>query len=55
MVDKAGLLLRSLAPASGANCNENNPFNPDWKADFYGAHYSRLRRIKRRYDPHDVF
>ncbi|KAF2114264.1 FAD/FMN-containing protein [Lophiotrema nucula] len=47
--------MKMLARNTGAYMNEADPFDPDYEADFYGAHYQRLREIKREYDPHDVF
>ena len=35
--------------------NENNPYNPRWKEDFFGAHYPRLLSIKQKVDPQGIF
>ncbi|KAI0098725.1 hypothetical protein GGR51DRAFT_425905 [Nemania sp. FL0031] len=43
--------FREWAPETGAYMNEANPFNSEWKHDFYGASYERLVRIKRQFDP----
>ncbi|EME88156.1 uncharacterized protein MYCFIDRAFT_26948 [Pseudocercospora fijiensis CIRAD86] len=50
-----GGALQVLAPKTGGYMNENNRLDPDWKRDFYGAHYESLLGIKRLYDPADVF
>ncbi|KAJ4344091.1 hypothetical protein N0V95_006359 [Ascochyta clinopodiicola] len=42
---------RQWAPDSGAYINEANPFNSNFKKDFYGGHYDRLLEIKNKYDP----
>lgn len=47
--------LKKLAPDTGSYMNEANRLDPDYKVDFYGDHYDRLYRIKRVYDPDDVF
>ncbi|RYP69723.1 hypothetical protein DL771_005925 [Monosporascus sp. 5C6A] len=49
---------RDVAPASeggGAYLNEAHPMEADWQREFYGEQYARLLRIKRRWDPRDVF
>jgi FAD/FMN-containing dehydrogenase len=35
--------------------NEADYFEPDWQASFWGANYPRLREIKQRYDPANIF
>jgi FAD/FMN-containing dehydrogenase len=42
---------RDWAPEMGSYMNEANPFNPDFKRDYYGTSYERLMRIKKKYDP----
>ncbi|KAI0459497.1 FAD-binding domain-containing protein [Xylaria acuta] len=42
---------RQWAPETGAYMNEANPFNSQWKHDFYGTNYDSLVQIKRKYDP----
>ncbi|KAH6628962.1 FAD-dependent monooxygenase [Boeremia exigua] len=46
-------LWRKWAPDSGSYINEANPFNSNFKVDFYGGNYERLLEIKKRYDPTD--
>ncbi|KGO72709.1 FAD linked oxidase, N-terminal [Penicillium italicum] len=47
--------LRKLTPGSGTYLNEANFMLRTWKEDFYGANYDRLRAIKKKYDPEDLF
>jgi hypothetical protein len=47
--------LKALQPESGAYMNEADPTNPDWKNDYFGAHYQRLLQIKKQWDPTGVF
>jgi FAD/FMN-containing dehydrogenase len=54
-VDKAMLPLRRLAPNAGAYVAESNFFNAQWRDEYWGEHYGRLRRIKARYDPNGLF
>lgn len=42
---------REWAPNMGAYMNEANPYNSNWKHDFFGANYERLAEVKRKYDP----
>jgi hypothetical protein len=44
---------REWAPDTGAYMNEGNPFNTNFKHDFYGTSYDRLLEIKQKYDPTD--
>ncbi|PQE07309.1 FAD binding domain-containing protein [Rutstroemia sp. NJR-2017a WRK4] len=44
-----------LAPGGGAYLSEGDFREPNWQHVFYGNNYDRLRAIKRRYDPDDLF
>lgn len=47
--------LRQVAPGAGSYVAESNFFNENWRDDYWGEHYTRLRRIKARYDPGGLF
>jgi hypothetical protein len=47
--------MRKLAPDTGAYMNEADRLDPEWERDFYGRHYEKLKRIKRRWDAAGVF
>ncbi|KAF9891408.1 hypothetical protein FE257_004264 [Aspergillus nanangensis] len=47
--------LAKLAPDSGAYLNEGDFRQPDFQRVFYGENYARLRRVKAKYDPDDLF
>ncbi|KAF7125710.1 hypothetical protein CNMCM5793_002003 [Aspergillus hiratsukae] len=49
-----GKLLRVQAPDMGNYVNEANVWEPNYRQDFWGTSYSRLLRIKHKYDPHGV-
>ncbi|KAK1139768.1 hypothetical protein N8T08_011164 [Aspergillus melleus] len=48
-------LLSRLAPNSGAYMNEADFRQPNYQRAFYGENYAKLREIKKKYDPFDVF
>ena len=54
-VQKAMLALQRLAPSGGSYVSESDFFEPDWQRSFWGANYSALARIKRKYDPDGLF
>lgn len=54
-IDRAAAELRKLAPQSGSYVSESNYFNADWRSDYWGAHYGRLRAAKAAYDPGGLF
>ena len=47
--------LIDITPGSGTYMNEANFQQASWKQDFYGSNYPKLRAIKRKYDPRDLF
>lgn len=47
--------LQRLAPQSGAYLNEGDFRQPDFQHVFYGDKYDKLRAIKHKYDPSDIF
>ncbi|KAM7203903.1 hypothetical protein V8F33_001874 [Rhypophila sp. PSN 637] len=42
-------------PEAGAYLNEADVQQPNWERVFYGSHWERLSKIKKRYDPQGVF
>ncbi|KAL8724282.1 MAG: hypothetical protein Q9181_006896 [Wetmoreana brouardii] len=55
MTDKWVPQLEAISPGSGCYLNEGDFLQPSWQETFYGANYKRLRAIKAKYDPDDVF
>ncbi|KAM0323137.1 hypothetical protein ACHAQA_008987 [Verticillium albo-atrum] len=47
--------LRKLTPGGGSYINEALKYEPNFHQAFWGEHYGRLARIKKKVDPHDVF
>lgn len=47
--------LTAVIPNSGTYLNEADFHLASWKEDFYGANYGRLRSIKAKYDPGNLF
>jgi FAD/FMN-containing dehydrogenase len=54
-VTKAAAALRPVTESGGSYSNEGSYFEQDWRAQFWGSNYPRLLRIKRRYDPSNLF
>jgi hypothetical protein len=47
--------LEAATPRAGAYGNEAYFLNPNWKEDFYGVNYERLRKLKAKYDSKHLF
>ncbi|KIM51123.1 hypothetical protein SCLCIDRAFT_683329 [Scleroderma citrinum Foug A] len=47
--------LHDIVPNDGAYFNEASLFEVDWQTTFFGSHYSQLKAIKDKYDPHRLF
>jgi hypothetical protein len=47
--------LLALLEKPASYISETDYFEADWQQAFWGAHYARLRQIKRRYDPDGLF
>lgn len=46
---------RQVTPGSGAYMSEGDVNEPDVRAAFYGPNYSRLYKLKKKYDPAGLF
>jgi hypothetical protein len=60
MAAQADVMTNTVMPpmqalSNGAYMNEADFQNPQWKKDYYGDNYEKLRRVKKRYDPKDLF
>jgi FAD/FMN-containing dehydrogenase len=47
--------LKALVQRPAAYLSEADYFQEDWQVSFWGDHYTRLRQVKDRYDPDDLF
>lgn len=54
-VGRAMDALRKVAPQAGSYVSESDYFLDGWRRGFWGEHYPRLVRVKRRYDPEGLF
>lgn len=54
-VSRAMAAIRKLVPKAGAYISEADYFQRDWQRAYWGKHYPRLQRIKRKYDPGNLF
>jgi FAD/FMN-containing dehydrogenase len=51
----ASAVLRTVTEEGGSYSNEGNYFERDWRRQFWGSNYPRLLRVKRKYDPTNLF
>jgi hypothetical protein len=54
-IDLAAAELRRIVPNAGSYVSESNYFNRTWPDAYWGTNYSRLRVIKKKYDPDGLF
>jgi FAD/FMN-containing dehydrogenase len=54
-VQAATTALKAAAPDAGGYLSECDFFTPDWQTSSWGRHWTRLRQVKRRYDPDGLF
>ena len=47
--------LRKISPNGGEYGNEADPWNPNWKQDFWGENYAKLLTLKKKWDPTGLF
>jgi len=47
--------LRKIAPNAGSCVSETNFFERSWQQSFWGPNYPKLRAVKAKYDPADLF
>jgi FAD/FMN-containing dehydrogenase len=54
-ITRAADALRSVVSHSGSYISESNYFERDWQHAFWGSNYSKLRTVKKKYDPTGLF
>lgn len=54
-VDRAAAELRKLISHPGSYVSESNYFNESWQQAFWGDNYQKLRAVKTKYDPDQLF
>jgi FAD/FMN-containing dehydrogenase len=54
-VDQAAAELRRIVPQAGSYVSESNYFNESWQQAFWGNNYQKLRGVKTKYDPDELF
>lgn len=47
--------LKKLSPDGGSYYAESSYFELNWQRAHWGANYTRLRKVKKMYDPHGLF
>jgi hypothetical protein len=48
-------ILKAIAPNSGSFVSETSYFEPNWQHSFWPTSYTRLYKIKQKYDPNGLF
>jgi FAD/FMN-containing dehydrogenase len=54
-VDEATAELRKCVPDPASYVSESNYFNPAWEQAFWGNNFRKLRSVKAKYDPDELF
>lgn len=54
-VSQATAFVHEATPGGGSYSNEGNFFQKDWQQEFWGSNYARLLRVKKKYDPTNLF
>ncbi|MFM8773371.1 MAG: FAD-binding protein [Actinomycetota bacterium] len=47
--------VHEVTPGGGSYSNEGNYFQDNWQQEFWGSNYARLLKIKKKYDPTNLF
>lgn len=56
LTDKKLKALKEVAPGTGTCGNEADPWDPDWRSDWFGEdNYRFLLAVEQKYDPDNVF
>lgn len=48
-------MIEAVTPGSASYMNEADFRQPNWQTAFFGENYDKLKSIKKKYDPKDVF
>lgn len=51
----ASAFIHAATPGGGSYSNEGNYFQKGWQEEFWGSNYDRLLRVKKKYDPTNMF
>ena len=54
-VNEATVELRKIVPDPGSYVSEGNYFNETWQQAYWGNNYRKLRAVKEKYDPDQLF